>query len=169
MDSGELQGTEIIVDGPLSIGDSMTALIFALLGVFLAASIPIFVSLALVAILIFFFYSSIPMEILAPAHVCRGGRICPAGHSLFHPGGGPYGQRRGDLPPDPFRQHPGGPFPRGTGNLRGHDLPPFRRHNRFERLHRHRRGRHSLPGIDQIGLRYPVYPRASSLAPPFWG
>ena len=42
----------------------MTALIFALLGVFLAASIPIFVSLALVAILIFFFYSSIPMEIL---------------------------------------------------------------------------------------------------------
>jgi C4-dicarboxylate transporter, DctM subunit len=42
----------------------MTALIFALLGVFLAASIPIFVSLALVAILIFFFYSAIPMEIL---------------------------------------------------------------------------------------------------------
>jgi C4-dicarboxylate transporter DctM subunit len=42
----------------------MTVLIFTLLGVFLAASIPIFVSLALVAILIFFFYSSIPMEIL---------------------------------------------------------------------------------------------------------
>ncbi len=42
----------------------MTALIFALLGIFLAASIPIFMSLALVAIIIFYFYSSIPMEIL---------------------------------------------------------------------------------------------------------
>ena len=42
----------------------MTALIFALLGIFLAASIPIFMSLALVAFIIFFFYSSIPMEIL---------------------------------------------------------------------------------------------------------
>ena len=46
------------------IEDIMTALIFALLGIFLAASIPIFMSLALVAIIIFFFYSSIPMEIL---------------------------------------------------------------------------------------------------------
>jgi C4-dicarboxylate transporter DctM subunit len=42
----------------------MTALIFALLGIFLAASLPIFMSLALVAFIIFFFYSSIPMEIL---------------------------------------------------------------------------------------------------------
>jgi len=42
----------------------MTALVFVLLAVFLAASIPIFISLAAVAFVIFFFYSSIPLEIL---------------------------------------------------------------------------------------------------------
>jgi C4-dicarboxylate transporter DctM subunit len=43
----------------------MTALVFVLLAVFLAASMPIFMSLAMVAFIIFFFYSSIPLEILA--------------------------------------------------------------------------------------------------------
>jgi C4-dicarboxylate transporter DctM subunit len=42
----------------------MTLLVFALLGVFLAASLPIFMSLAMVAFIVFFFYSSIPLEIL---------------------------------------------------------------------------------------------------------
>jgi len=42
----------------------MTVLVFALLGVFLAASIPIFMSLAMVAFIVFFFYGSIPLEIL---------------------------------------------------------------------------------------------------------
>ena len=42
----------------------MTILVFALLGVFLAASLPIFMSLAMVAFIVFFFYSSIPLEIL---------------------------------------------------------------------------------------------------------
>lgn len=42
----------------------MTALIFVLLAVCLAASIPIFMSLALVAFIIFFFYGSIPLQIL---------------------------------------------------------------------------------------------------------
>jgi C4-dicarboxylate transporter DctM subunit len=43
----------------------MTALVFVLLAVCLAASIPIFISLALVAFIVFFFYSSIPLEILS--------------------------------------------------------------------------------------------------------
>jgi C4-dicarboxylate transporter DctM subunit len=42
----------------------MTVLVFSLLAVFLAASMPIFMSLAMVAFIIFFFYSSIPLEIL---------------------------------------------------------------------------------------------------------
>ena len=42
----------------------MTALVFVLLAICLAASIPIFISLAAVAFVIFFFYSSIPLEIL---------------------------------------------------------------------------------------------------------
>lgn len=42
----------------------MTALVFILLAVCLAASIPIFMSLAIVAFIVFFFYSSIPLEIL---------------------------------------------------------------------------------------------------------
>jgi len=42
----------------------MTAVVFSLLAVFLAASSPIFMSLAIVAFIVFFFYSSIPLEIL---------------------------------------------------------------------------------------------------------
>ncbi|MBW2148743.1 MAG: TRAP transporter large permease [Deltaproteobacteria bacterium] len=42
----------------------MTALVFLLLIACLAASIPIFMSLAIVAFIIFFFYTSIPLEIL---------------------------------------------------------------------------------------------------------
>ena len=49
----------------------MTALVFVLLAVFLAASIPIFISLAAVAFVIFFFYSSIPLEIL-PQRIFAG-------------------------------------------------------------------------------------------------
>lgn len=42
----------------------MTALVFTLLAVFLASSMPIFISLASVAFIIFFFYGTIPLEIL---------------------------------------------------------------------------------------------------------
>ncbi len=42
----------------------MTALVFALLAVFLFSSMPIFISLAAVAFIIFFFYGTIPLEIL---------------------------------------------------------------------------------------------------------
>lgn len=42
----------------------MTALVFSLLAVFLASSMPIFMALALVAFIIFSLYSSIPLEIL---------------------------------------------------------------------------------------------------------
>ena len=42
----------------------MTALVFTLLAVFLFSSVPIFISLAAVAFIIFFFYGTIPLEIL---------------------------------------------------------------------------------------------------------
>jgi len=42
----------------------MTAQVFFLLGLFLASSIPIFISLALVAFIVFFAHGSIPLEIL---------------------------------------------------------------------------------------------------------
>jgi C4-dicarboxylate transporter DctM subunit len=42
----------------------MTGLVFSLLAVFLASSIPIFIGLAGVAFIVFYFFSSIPLEIL---------------------------------------------------------------------------------------------------------
>jgi C4-dicarboxylate transporter, DctM subunit len=42
----------------------MTALVFTLLAVFLFSSMPIFISLAAVAFIVFFFYGTIPLEIL---------------------------------------------------------------------------------------------------------
>jgi len=42
----------------------MTVLVFTLLAVFLASSMPIFISIASVAFIIFFFYGTIPLEIL---------------------------------------------------------------------------------------------------------